>query len=41
MRIGFKIEPDFHDLHKNLVYINKCLRMKYEKPNESEYNENA
>lgn len=25
MRIGFKIELNFHDLHKNLVYIDKCL----------------
>ena len=41
MRIGFKIELNFHDLHKNLVYIDKCLWMKYGKLNESEYNENA
>ena len=41
MRIGFKIELNFHDLHKNPEFIDKCLRMKYEKPNESEYNENA
>lgn len=41
MRIGFKIELNFHNLHKSLVYIDKCLRMKYEKPNESEYKENA
>lgn len=41
MRIGFKIELNFHDLHKNPAFIDKCLWMKYEKPNESEYNENA
>lgn len=41
MRIGFKIELNFHDLHKNPVLIDKCLWMKYEKLNESEYNENA
>ena len=29
------------DLHKNLVYIDKRLWMKYEKSNESEYKENA
>lgn len=41
MRIGFKIELNFHDLHKNPAFIDKCLWMEYEKPNESEYNENA
>ena len=31
----------FHNLHKNTVFIDKCLQMKYENPNESEYIENA
>ena len=31
----------FHYLHKNSVIIDKCLQMKYENPNESEYIENT
>ena len=41
MRIGFKIELNFHDLHKNPSVIDKCLWEKHENLIVSEYKENA
>ena len=39
--LDLKLNLIFMIYIKNLVYIDKCLWMKYEKLNESEYNENA
>ena len=41
MRIGFKIELNFHDLHKNPAFIDKCLQEKHENLIVSEYNKNT